>query len=89
MKITVTEEAKNDNDFKFLEMRMTMIILLYLAKEGKGPFCSEVSFPVGSPPMSDCKCWGQLDQDFNENHDNGGKHIDNDGKHNDHDDHDI
>ena len=56
MKITVTEEAKNDNDFKFLEMRMTMLILLYLAKEGKGPFCSEVSFPVGSPPMSDCKC---------------------------------
>ena len=81
MKITVMEEAKNDNDFKFLEMRMTMIILLYLAKEGKGPFCSEVSFPVGSPPMSDCKCWGQLDQDYHENHDDGGKH-------NYHDDHD-
>ena len=60
MKITVTEEAKNGNDFKFLEMRMTMIILLYLAKEGKGPFCSEVSFPVGSPPMSDCKCWTMI-----------------------------
>ena len=63
MKITVTEEAKNDNDFKFLEMR----ILLYLAKEGKGPFCSEVSFPVGSPPMSDCNCWGQLDHDLSYN----------------------
>ena len=80
------KKTKNDNDF--LVLYCYSYILLYLAKEGKGPFCS-VSFPVASPPMSDCKCWGQLGQDYHENHDDGGKHIDHDGKHNDNDDHDI
>ena len=32
-----------------------MMRIMYLAKEGRGPFCS-ASFPVGSPPMSDCEC---------------------------------
>ena len=52
------KKTKNDNDF--LVLYCYSYILLYLAKEGKGPFCSEVSFPVGSPPMSDCKCWTMI-----------------------------